>query len=97
MPTAITKDYYRKRFQIDLKYRDDQGKIRSKRVLFGYKGRTEYIDGGNESVKLRRLGSQSGADDMFSSRFWTNVLLNRKPTLMEAFTLFCSELGLMTS
>jgi hypothetical protein len=75
-PNEIHGDKFKKRFKLNLTFKDASNKIHKKTIRFGNKLTKEYIDDGDENRKKKISGKLGNTHNIFHANFWRLHLLN---------------------
>jgi len=73
-----TNDHSKKKYLIQIKYQDNQDKIRIKNVRFGKDNVEDYIDHRDDSKRLRCINKMKNDDNFLHPNFYRLYLLNSK-------------------
>ena len=93
-PKEISNNKFKKRFKLNILYKDTSKKLRRKTVRFGLKDCKEYIDDGDLSKKHRVSGKLGNTHNMMHGNFWRLHLLNGDArTLKENYLSLLSKLN----
>lgn len=76
----------KKRFQVQVKFKDETGKLRKKLVRFGKEGKKEFIDEHNEKLRIR-ASKLKNSNNWLHGSFYDLFLLNNKDNLVDSFKL----------
>lgn len=75
-PQPIENPKFKKKYKLNITFKNDEDKIRKKTIRFGKKDDPDFVDGA-DIVKKSRLSSKLGnTHNMFHGNFWRLHLLN---------------------
>lgn len=84
---------YKKRYKISLKYKDIEGKLRTKSIYFGDKGVSEYIDHKREDLREQTLGKMRPGRNLFDKEYYRYHILNGpKATILGNYTVMLNKI-----
>lgn len=75
-PQEIHNEKFKKRFKLNITYRDQNKKLHKKTIRFGNKTQKEFIDDGDNVKKNRISGKLGNTHNLFHANFWRLHLLN---------------------
>jgi hypothetical protein len=75
-PLEIQGDKFKKRYKLNLSYKDHTGKLHKKTIRFGNKMIKEFIDDGDDNKKKKISGKLGNTHNIFHGNFWRLHLLN---------------------
>ncbi len=85
-PIAIEKEGLKKKYKLNITFKDKENKIRKKTIRFGKKSVNDYIDDFDENKKKKIINKLGNTHNLFHPNFWRFHLLNGEAkTLKENF------------
>lgn len=84
---------YKRRYKVALKYKDKEGKERTKTIYFGDKGTSEFIDHKREDLRQQNLGKMRPGKNLFDKEYYRYHLLNGpRATLLGNYTVMLNKI-----
>jgi len=85
-PQKLTASQHcKKKYQVEMKFLDQDGKEKSKLVRFGRLGKEDFIDHGDEDKRRRTISRLTQTDNCLHGNFYSLYLLNNKSDIYESY------------